>query len=1147
MSICRFQENWFFKRLSLGTTLLEATNLLEEFEEVELPHDWLIAKAATLPSGHNGTGWYRKVFQINKADLKEKHFLKFDGIYMDSVVYINRQKVCEWKNGYTSFEANLTPYVKEGENEILVSVNYQTPNSRWYSGAGIYRSVWLRKEPDIHFNEEGTYIVTEKAETGWRIAVSSEVRTSQSIYIHYTIREWVTKNVIADFSSAEIVAVEEIQNISTDIILANPTLWNLENPFLYELMGQLIDERGEILDTQITRFGIRSISFDAQKGFFLNEKHTKIQGVCEHHDFGCLGAAFNVAAMKRKFDILEEMGVNAIRISHNMPAKEVVDLADEMGFLLVTELYDMWERPKTEYDFARFFKDWYKKDVASWVRRDRNAPSIILWSIGNEIYDTHVSERGLVITKQLMNEVLLHDPKQNAKVTLASNYMPWENTQKCADIVKVIGYNYSEKYYEEHHKQHPDWIIYGSETASIVQSRGIYRFPQEKKILVDDDKQCSALGNSITSWGAISTESCIITERDTPYSCGQFLWTGFDYIGEPTPYHTKNSYLGQIDTAGFPKDAYYIYQSAWTDYKESPMIHIYPYWDFNDGQIIDINICSNAPEVELFKNGVSQGKKKIDHKKGSELVARWKLPYEKGEITAVAYDEKGMELAVQTRKSFGDASRIRLSCDKEVLKVDGRDLSFITIEVLDENGCLVENANNRVEVNVTGAGRLVGLDNGDSTDYDEYKGTSRRLFSGKLLAVVAAKLIEGDIAIQVSSVGMPTEAIHLKARNKMDSLGVTALAKNKKGIQQKGEFPDEIPIRKIELLCKEGNKLTKEKNEISLEAVLYPANASYQEVEWSVTDDMGIPSKLVEIKSEGKRAILKALGDGGCRVRCMAKNGTPEMNIISQIEVEIKGFGTLNHNPYEFIYGGTYSYTKGTIGNGNERGIATARDGESQVGFTRLDFGAYGSDEVTIPIFALSNDEYPIQIWEGIPYEAGSSLVADIIYQKPSRWNVYQEDTIQLNKRLRGVTSLYFVLKQKVHIKGFIFTKQNRGMKRINVTEADAIYGDSFSQREDSICEIGNNVSLEFLEMDFGTAGVSGVTICGNSEIDCNSIHLCFEAKGQEEKELLEFRQTNAQEEKTFLFSQKITGMQKITFLFLPGSKFDFTWFQFRE
>jgi Beta-galactosidase/beta-glucuronidase len=1147
MSIQRFQAGWYFKRLSLGSTLLEAIDLIEEFEQVELPHDWLIEETTTLPSGSNGTSWYRKVFTLKKEDLSEKHFLKFDGIYMDSTIYINRQKACEWKNGYTSFEANLTPYIKEGENEILVSVNYQTPNSRWYSGAGIYRSVWLRKEPNTYFNEEGTYIVTKKESADWKIKITSEVETSQNIHINYVIREWDTKKVINKFSSEKILIVEGIQDIRTDITLENPTLWDLENPFLYELLGQLIDEQGEVLDTQVTRFGFRGILFDSKRGFFLNEKNIKIQGVCEHHDFGCLGAAFNIAAMKRKFDILKEMGVNAIRISHNMPAKEVIELADEMGFLLVTELYDMWERPKTEYDFARFFKDWYKKDVASWVRRDRNAPSIILWSIGNEIYDTHMSDRGLTVTRVLMNEVLLHDSEQNAKVTLASNYMPWENTQKCADVVKVIGYNYSEKYYEEHHKQHPDWVIYGSETASIVQSRGIYRFPQEKKILVDDDKQCSALGNSITSWGAPSTESCIITERDTPYSLGQFLWTGFDYIGEPTPYHTKSSYLGQIDTAGFPKDAYYIYQSAWTSYKESPMVHIYPYWDFNEGQIIDINICSNAPEVELFKNGISQGKRKINHQHGTELVARWKLPYEKGEITAVAYDEDGVEIAAQTRKSFGEASKIRLSSDKEVLRADGRDLCFITIEMLDDNGYLVENANNRVEVTVTGAGRLIGLDNGDSTDYDEYKGISRRLFSGKLLAVVAAKLIDGEITVQVSSRGMAEEIIHIKAEGKTESIGITAFAENKKRLQQKGNSFDEIPIRKIELLCKEGNKLTKEKNEISLEAVLHPINTTYQEVEWSVTDDMGIPSKLVDIKSSGKHAVLSALGDGSCRVRCMAKNGTKEMNLISQIEVEIKGFGTLNHNPYEFIYGGTYTYAKGTIGNGNERGIATARDGESQVGFTRLDFGAYGSDEVTIPIFALSDEEYPIQIWEGIPYELESSLVADIVYQKPSKWNVYQEDTVQLNKRLRGVTSLYFVLRQKVHIKGFIFTKQNRGMEKINVTDADAIYGDSFTRKEDSICGIGNNVSLEFLELDFGTLGISSVIICGNSEIDCNSIHLCFEAEGQEEKELLEFTQTNGQIEKTFQLSKKIIGKQKVTFLFLPGSKFDFTWFQFEE
>jgi len=1166
--IFRFQDDWYFKKYPLGTTLKEIINLTENFkiknfERVDIPHDWLIESAKELPSGTDSTGWYRKVFRIEKNNSDKKYFLKFDGIYMDSTVYMNRQKVCERKNGYTAFEADLTPYIKDGENEILVSANYQIPNSRWYSGAGIYRSVFLKIVPQTHFVSEGTYIVTEKDSGNWFVKISEEVNVNQNCYVNCVIRERDTKKVVWS-SNAEILLSKkesgekkETQKFEMTAQIDNPQIWDLKTPFLYESVSELKDENGNISDTQSTRFGFRTISFNPQKGFFLNEKNVKFQGVCEHHDLGCLGAAFNLEAMKRRLNILKKMGANAIRISHNAPSAEIIELADEMGFLIATELYDMWEKPKTKYDFARFFSDWYKKDVASWVRRDRNSPSVILWSIGNEIYDTHASERGVLLTKMLMDEVHIHDPKQNAKVTLASNYMPWENTQNCADVVKIIGYNYSEKYYEEHHEKHPNWIIYGSETLSIVQSRGIYRFPQEKKILTDDDKQCSALGNSITSWGAPSIDSCIVKERDTAYSCGQFIWTGFDYIGEPTPYHTKSSYLGQIDTAGFPKDSYYIFQSAWTDYKTNPMVHIYPYWDFNDGQIIDINICSNAPEVELFKNGESLGRKKISHKNDTELTAKWKVPYEKGNITAVAYDENGNEISRQTRNSFEDAAKIKLTNEKKVLNADGRDLCFVTIEMLDKNGNPVENANNRVEVNVTGEGRLIGLDNGDSTDYDEYKGTSRRLFSGKLLAVIAATLESGEINLEVSSVGMETEKISLQSE-KLENVseivgvsGISAVEKNKKRVRQRGICDEEIPIRKIEIICNGGNKLTKEKSEISLEAILYPKNATYQNVEWAVTDDLGIPSSLVEIvgiQSDGKKTALKALGDGNCRVRCMAQNGTDEMNIISQIELKTEGFGQLNFNPYEFVYGGAYSDSNGAIGNGNERGIATARDGKSVVGFENLDFGIYGSDEVTIPIFALSDDEYPIELWEGAPAKEGSTLIADIIYQKPSIWNVYQEEIIKLNKRLKGISSLYFVLKQKVHIKGFEFTKQNRGLEKIYATEADSIYGDTFTIKEAGICDIGNNVSLEFAEMDFsenGENGIKEITICGNSEIECNSIHIRFEDKDNNEQQLIEFTKTNGTEERIFKFSRKISGKQKVTFLFLPGSKFDFSWFKF--
>lgn len=300
----------------------------------------------------------------------------------------------------------------------------------------------------------------------------------------------------------------------------------------------------------------------------------KLHGSCEHHDNGCLGAVSNRAAILRRFRKLREMGVNAIRTSHNMPAQEFMELADEFGMLILSEGFDMWERSKTDYDYARFFDEWVEKDVASWVRRDRNHPSIIGWSIGNEIFDTHADERGQEVTSLLRRLVKLHDPQGNGYVTFGSNYMQWENGQKCADILKLAGYNYGERLYNEHHEAHPDWAIYGSETASVVQSRGIYHFPLSQTVLADDDEQCSSIGNSCTGWGAKNTEECIIKDRDAEFCAGQFIWSGFDYIGEPTPYSTKNSYFGQYDTAGFPKDSAYVFRAEWTDYKKAPFVHI---------------------------------------------------------------------------------------------------------------------------------------------------------------------------------------------------------------------------------------------------------------------------------------------------------------------------------------------------------------------------------------------------------------------------------------------------------------------------------------------------------------------------------------------------------------------------------------------
>ncbi|MFC0471359.1 glycoside hydrolase family 2 TIM barrel-domain containing protein [Halalkalibacter kiskunsagensis] len=1139
-----FNDGWDFAKSSLEVSDSSSLN----FEPVDLPHDWLIYN--TLDLYENSIGWYRKRFTCAKE--KEHVLLYFDGVYMDSSVYVNQKFVCEWKNGYSSFEHEITDALVEGENEVLVKVVHQSPNSRWYSGAGIYRNVWLKTRDQNHIKTDGLYITTEQNDNGWQV----EVETDMNIYENVQISHSITYSDQTIAATSEMIVPERDSNTHNQqtLFVENPLLWSTDEPNLYQLVTQLhlvsTDKDGQQTTKQIEsitqNIGFRTINLDSNQGFELNGKRMKLNGVCEHHDLGALGAAFNKSALKRRLVILKDMGVNAIRTAHNMPAAELMDLADEMGFLIVSEAFDMWERPKTKYDYARFFKEWAHRDVKSWVMRDRNHPSLIMWSIGNEIYDTHADERGQELTEMLMDCVLKYDPKKNGIVTIGSNYMPWENAQKCADIVKVAGYNYAEKYYHKHHEEHSDWIIYGSETASIVQSRGIYHFPFEQSILADDDEQCSALGNSPTSWGAKSVEACIIAERDAPFSLGQFIWTGFDYIGEPTPYHTKNSYLGQIDTATFKKDSYYLYQAAWTDYKTKPMVHIFPYWDFNKGQTIDVRVCSNAPKIELQFNGATVGTFDIDHEHGTELVGWWKLPYEEGEIKAIAYDETGKVIATDVRKSFGDAKKISLNADAQSIQANGTDLLFVEITMEDADGNPVENANNRVSVNVTGAGRLLGLDNGDSTDYDQYKGVSRRLFSGKLMAIIGATLEPGTIQMEVSSNGFECQVVKFESHplKNGEVKGLSAQMVNQELPFVMGRN-EEIPLRKIDIISESGQQFDESKREMMVRAELYPENTSYQELEWSVVNAAGIESNISKVEAFGDEVKVTALGDGEFRLRCTSKNGTDKTKLISELEFNAVGLGTAYKDPYGFISAGLYDYSKGEVGNGNERGVATSRDGETQVGFHEIDFGPYGSDTITIPIFALSSEEYALQIWEGMPGEEDSTIIADVIYQKPSKWNVYQEETYHLSKRLRGITSICFVLQKKVHIKGFTFEQKNRAFAQNSATECDHIYGDTFTITENSVEGIGNNVSLEFEQMDFTNEGAKKLVVYGRSPIDKNTIHIRFaNEEGESSNQLIEFMQSDGYEERVFEL-EKIKGMQKVTFIFLPGSNFDFGWFRF--
>lgn len=1213
-----FNGGWSFWCGEPDLDVSEAGKHLTEFQKVDLPHDWLIADAKNLY--RDGCGFYRKIFSMQPKENK-RYSLIFEGVYMDTTIWVNEQQAGEWKYGYSTFEIDLTPFVKAGENEILVSVNFRSPNSRWYSGAGIYRDVWFKETTKTYIRENGVYIHTEACgekegkEPDFLLYADTEIVGDAWDEVRHTLyakreappeielpfelllgdemelveeaspEETYAGSERADFCLSETIIFHNTNKNTNIYRVKSPRCWDVEHPHLYILKTGLWKD-GEIIQEEYSQIGFRSIAFDPEQGFLLNGRKVKLNGVCEHHDLSALGAAFHRAAMARKFRILKEMGVNALRGTHNMTAPAVVELADQMGILMISEAFDMWERSKTTYDYARFFKEWSERDVESWVMRDRNHPCIIMFSIGNEIYDTHVDAHGREITVRLRDLVKKYDYRRNAGITIGSNYMPWENAQLCADEVKLAGYNYGEKYYEEHHKAHPDWVIYGSETSSIVQSRGIYHFPLRASILTEDDEQCSSLGNSPTSWGAKSMERCVCEDRDMDFSMGQFLWTGFDYIGEPTPYHTKNSYFGQVDTAGFPKDAYYVWQSAWTDYRKAPMIHIFPYWDFNEGQNIDIRVCSNAPFVELFCNGKSCGRQQLTHEKGSghHIIADYSLPYEKGVLYAVAYDEEGNVTARETKASFGNSAEIVLRASGRAAVANGRDLFFVEIGTRDENENVVENAVDRVTVQVEGAGHLVGLDNGDSTDEDSYKGNNRRLFSGKLLAIIETGTIPGAVRIRVSGKGLKSaelvcEAVEIdqmltfmkgeKAQRIYHNFwqdlceetyapGPTELIEDHEERQRErqedeqkqsqkerlDEKQEEIPVRKITLCSPMGQKLSKEQPYLTVEAEVEPKEATDRQLMFRVVDEHGVDSNLVKLLVQGHTAQLHAMGDGSFYLRCMSRSGTDRIRVISQLEFTVEGMGQAYRNPYELISGSLYTSYQGEVSNGNERGIATARDGETVVTFGNIDFGPVGSDEITMPIFALTSEEYPIRIYEGVPGEEGCQLLADVVYQKPSIWNTYQEETYSLAKRVTGINTISVAVHQKIHLKGFVFKKLQKAWLSLNAAEADSVYGDTFTKEERAITGIGNNVTITYTEMDFGEEGTAGIRICGRAPESSNSLHIRFLQGEEESKQLVEFPMCGEYIEKEFSLTP-VKGKWDVSFVFLPGSCFDLQSVQF--
>ncbi len=1094
-----------------------------QFTEVEVPHDWLIGDTRNLYA--SGDGWYRKDFSVSAEMLEGRVYVNFDGVYMDSTVYVNHKPVGDWKYGYSAFSFDITEFLTEGQNVMHVQVRYRSPNTRWYSGAGIFRDVKLLLRNKDHIALNGVYICPRFEDGQWKVNVSAEIQGSGELFHEITDKKGV-------------VVAEGVGEVCS-MIIEKPVLWDIYKGNLYTLKTTLKKD-GKTADVQENVFGLRTVSFTPE-GFFINGRKEKLHGVCLHHDQGALGTAVNRAALKRQLEILKGFGVNAIRSSHNMPARVMVELCNEMGILMDTESFDMWANPKNTYDYARFFREWYKKDVESWVKRDRNDPCVIMWSVGNEIGDTN-SPEGLEIVKLLKEAVLEFDPCGNAVPTIASNFLAWEPAQKVSDVLKQGGYNYAEQYYEEHRKKYPDWFIYGSETSSAVRSRGIYHLPASASILTHDDMQCSDMGNSCVGWGK-PMEKAWIMDRDCDFCGGQFVWTGFDYIGEPTPYSTKNSYFGIVDTAGLFKSSYYFYRSVWTDGKKKPFVHIIPPWDFNEGQEIEVRTYSNVEDVELFFNGRSLGRQHIDLAHGTELHGSWKLNYSAGELIARAYDKKGVEVAFDRRASFGETARLEITPESNTLKANGRDLIYLRIAAMDENGEFVANARNRVKVDVSGAGRLLGLDSGDSTDYDSYKGNSKRLFSGMITAIIGATFESGDINITVSSKCIPTARLVLTAK-KCEIPAGTAKPLPQFPVYIQPE-KDDISARKIALKA-DKTKLNADEPSAFVTAKVFPKNADYKDITWKCVLESGMPSPVAEVREENGGAIVTAKGDGSFILRAMINNGFDHPEIISDLYLTAEGLGQAATDPYSFVSASLWDFSNAAPLNIVDKGAVSGINGRTVIGFDNVDLGSFGSDRLKLYIGNAGGD-MDVEMWYGDPDDESTEpeLIDTLTFQGNGGWDRFYPADFKLKERISGTVSISFVINRNCIFGGFEFEKLNRAFSTINTGEYDEIYGDDFTVNENKIEKIGNNVVIGFNDLDFGD-GASRITICGKTPNAENPVQIRYTCEGAEQQaQLVKFPKSGEYCEKSFAL-EKIAGrVTNLSFVFMPGSNFDFDWFRF--
>jgi len=777
------------------------------WQKVTLPHDWAIAgpfswdlpgETAKLP--WSGTGWYRKHFTVNTNDVGRLFTLEVDGAMAYASVWLNGKFVGGWPYGYASWQLDLTPHLKfGGENVLAIRLENPPESSRWYPGSGLYRNVWLTKTPPLRVGQWGVFVPTLEADS--KSATVAVLVNVENLSMKDSTVDVETMVFELDASGKKTKAAPGVLGVTDAGIaagksaiidgtftLAKPKLWSVAKPNRYVAVTS-IKQSGKVVDTVETPFGIRTFKFTADDGLVLNGKRVPIRGVCNHHDLGALGAAFNTRAAERQLELLKAMGCNAIRTSHNPPAPELLDLCDRMGFLVMDEAFDAWRIPKKQNDYHLLFDDWHEADVRAFIRRDRNHPSIIFWSIGNEIPEQGKADQ-FPVAQDLADIVRSEDPTR--PVTAGCNWevAGFNGFQK---IVDVFGYNYKPQLYGKFRENNPNIPLYASETASTISSRGEYFFPVvEDKLQGMADFQMSSYDLYAPRW-ATTPDTEFRGQDLNPFVAGEFVWTGFDYLGEPTPYSddlsnlnnysnptdqeraekelkefgkirspARSSYFGILDLAGFPKDRYYLYQARWRP--DLPMAHILPHWTWprREGEITPVHVYTSGDEAELFLNGKSLGRKK---RGAFEYRLRWdNVKYSPGKLKVVTY-KHGKRWASDTVQTATAAAKLALKADRTAIAADGRDLSFVTVRVEDKSGTLVPRENDLISFSITGPGEIVAVDNGDATSFEPFQASQRKAYNGLALVIIRAKPGQtGKVRLTAQAKGLKTARASFTAK-----------------------------------------------------------------------------------------------------------------------------------------------------------------------------------------------------------------------------------------------------------------------------------------------------------------------------------------------------------------------------------------------